>query len=104
MKKGDASTFAIGVGGYYMMSFFLAFYPALIVSLQVWLWTEFSPIALILTPSAFFIMYIFIRHLLINRIYNCLAIVYLATLYPFIQLISWIYDENSPGFYVDWLP
>ncbi len=102
MKSSDIETFGIGVGAYYGMSYGLLFYPALVVGVQTssfcrdylgqavgdgHVWGIIAAIAF-----CFFIMI-----LQAQRNWKPILAIYAITLWPFINLIRWIWHTDEYG-------
>ena len=107
-KSNRWQTFAIGVGAYYLLSFLVSFYPALVVAVDITCKTDsnFPPFPEFYGVVFFFITYFLLKWMITCRVWVVLVLSYLITLWPFIQIVKWVYQENSdipfPG--IDWIP
>ena len=119
----DISSFAIGAGAYYGMSWAIAFYPALVFGVQVceWTWGKWDldksqsyacGLGGLLVAYAILWLMIAVAYVDQSRkLWIFIIFTYLFCLYPFIQLIMFysqggpyeqsIYEAEFPGF--DWL-
>lgn len=114
--------FWIGVGAYYLLSYILAFYPALVFSIQAVRWMDYTDIETGgFTAGGYFwclVLWIVFSFLIsrmisvIEKSWPVLLFLYLITLWPFIQFAMFylpdgpyeesIYTAVFPGF--DWRP
>ena len=98
----------IGFGAYYLMVYGLLFYPALVVGMKI---TKDTNPDMPICPEFYGIIFflITVKMLMLmfyNKLWQFLVPIYLFCLWPFIQIVQWIYnsasDEPFPGF--DWIP
>lgn len=117
----DISTFAIGAGAYYGLSFIFAFYPAVVLGVQLCelTWDQGESISyawglggIIAGWFILWLMFSIASVFQSRKLWLSIILIYLLTLHPFIQLILFymgggeyeqsIYEAEFPGF--DWIP
>ena len=113
-KFYEDSNFWIGVGSYYLFSWIFAFYPAVVFGVAIACETseDFYGGPHLWGLIWMLIAYGFLQFVFYAEKYVALILIYLFTLWPFIQLIKFylpdgpyqdsIYTATVPGF--DWWP
>ena len=110
-KFYEESSFWIGVGSYYALSWLFAFYPAFIFGLTICQQTDSSmeEYRELFGLIAMLVAYGLIQIMILTEKYTAVVIVYLITLWPFLKILKHCYEfagdnDTFPLPPVDWLP